>query len=399
MRGKALPVLKPLEETLLLVLHAEPDERQRARLDTLLGEPDFDWWALWRFALAQHVEPLVAYTITTREDPAIPADLRATAQERRKQVALHNMTNQRELERIARACASAGIPVVPLKGTTLTLRVFGALDRRRCGDIDVVVPAERWDAARAIVGSLGYQPRSDGKPGLRQHTFHDVPLERRTAIRDYLLELHRDLSDPRFHALSLDAFWQRRAVDRAGPTPYHELPSDELLVFLAMHVAKHDHGLLRLLVDIDRLVRSTSPLDWARVVDLAREWQVDGQLCHALLRAQSLLDTPVPPGALAGLRPSALERLLVERLAGVDLVLRPPASDRLRTHRFRLAYCLMLRRPGRIARSWWHYFIDPPTDHHPLPSERLVTALRGLSWTGAAMLTSLRASHGTRLPA
>jgi hypothetical protein len=105
-----------------------------------------------------------------------------------------------------------------------------------------------------------------------------------------------------------------------------------------MHPWKHDTGLLRLLADVDRLIRRAgSTLDRLYVLALAERWNAAWLLYFAFARADELLDTPVPTWALHRLRPAGVE-LSAVCSPGRTRVLRPPPIEYPRNNSFRLAF-------------------------------------------------------------
>lgn len=379
--------LRPEEEAILLCSYFRRTGQQEATLLGLVGDDGFVWPDFWAEADEQQILPLVTQTLTESIlADVIPKAVVDDARALRMRLSVHCLSLHGELQRIGKRLQARGIPVVPLKGTELSARLYGAIDSRRPGDIDILIPREHLEEARAILRSCGYTPAANVKHGVESHSFHGVPWVREDANMSYVLELHWGLNDPRFVTVDYEAMWRRildRGVDTRG---FNQLPDEELLVFLGMHLAKHDVGLVRLLGDVDRLVRRTnSPLDWLHVLSLAERWSAAGLLYFSLERASQLLDTPVPPWVLLRLRPSAWSRHLVAALAGPARVLRPPSMTHLRNNSFRLAYCAMLTPTTRGLEAFWSYFFGP--QHRPARGPVGAVAAnvqrvgRGVAWT------------------
>ncbi len=392
----ATGALWPEEEALLLAIRAAADPTLLARLRGTLASPALDWDALWRLGEQQQVQPLLARVLG---DPVVvdrvPDRIRDLVRATRLQMTLHNLAARAELERLGRLLAARGIPAVPLKGVHLALRLFGALDARRCGDIDILVPEADRGAAWDLLRASGYEPAEAVKPGVLSHPFHGVPLVRVSGGVRSVVELHWKLTDPRFVDVDYEQLWAR--IREASPPggPLYALPPEDLLLFLALHLPKHDAGHLRLLADVDRLVRlEAARLDWDMLLVRGRAWRVSDLLSFSLGAATVLLDTPVPADVLARLRPPGWKRGLVSLLAGPRTMLRPPAPDHLRANRSRLAYCLMLQ-PGRtIARAYWHNLMGPSRVQPSESEDRDAGLLRrvgtGLAWTTLALWSAVR---------
>jgi hypothetical protein len=70
------------------------------------------------------------------------------------------MGRMSQMRELAERLATAGIPVMPLKGPALAARVHGDVGLRSGGDIDVLVPAAELRRAVGVLCSAGYLPPS-----------------------------------------------------------------------------------------------------------------------------------------------------------------------------------------------------------------------------------------------
>ncbi|MBI4507093.1 MAG: nucleotidyltransferase family protein [Chloroflexi bacterium] len=359
------------------------------------------WQRLWREAAHQQVLPLVARTLAgAAVAAALPPAVVQYAKGLRLRTMLHNMAVHAELGRIGARLHVHGIPAAPLKGSHLAERLYHALDARQVGDIDLLVPESDVEAARAVLLELGYAPFASVSHGIEEHTFHGVPFLRQDPSASFVVELHWGLSNPRFVTIDYARLWQRVLAGSSDRAPLRPLPGEETLLFLSLHLAKHETGVLRLLADIDRLLRREGPaLDWPYVLALARRWQVTGLVYFALHHAQRLYATPVPEWALQELRPATWRRALVGVLAGPQAILHAAVPERLeylRYHRFRLAYCAMLTPFRRFLDAYQFYLFPPLAHRQPGLFRRAIGSAervgRGIAWTGLAFANSLAES-------
>ncbi len=379
-----------------LLLESVRANSDRSTIEDLLQRPDFDWDSFWSLAALQQVQPLVARTLADASfAELVSPEAKLAMKAARMQIMLSNMAIHAELQAINTRLQEYGIPMVPLKGTQLAQRLFGSLDARRCGDIDILVPEGHWDAAHRILVDVGYRPAAGVRPGVERHRFHGVPLIRAANGQAFMVEIHRQLTDPRFMTIDYGKLWKNRALVDTQPGTLAGLPVEELLVFLAIHAPKHDTGILRLLADIDHLVnRDGQMIDWDHVVSLSKAWHADAILYFMLTLSSTLLKTSVPDIVLKRIRPSIWKRHAVPFLVGPQTILRPPATLHLRTNRFRIAYCLMLQRNRRVMHSYWHYIIMPPR----IAPENAIIAMTqsarrpfdGLAWTALSVGSAIR---------
>lgn len=389
------------EDLLIQCARATPDHDA---IRDLLARPEFEWDQFWSLAASQHIQPLVAHVLAcpTLGD-VLPPDARSATKAARLQTTLNNMAIHAELQAIGARLNQHGIPVVPLKGTHLAQRIFSSLDARRCGDIDILVPEGQWDTAHQLLVEAGYRPAGTVNPGVKRHAFHGVPLVRVAHGRAFVVELHRQLTDPRCLTIDYTALWERIAAAECEPGQLPGLPTEELLVFLAIHAPKHDTGVLRLFADIDHLIaREGESIDWDNVVNIANDWHASAMLYFVLTLARSLLSTPASEEALRRLRPPGWKRVIVPLLVDTHAILRPPMPAHLRANRFRIAYCLMLQHGGRVLQSYWHYIMMPPrrTPETPLVSatQTIRRPFGGIAWTVLAVGSALRDRVRLRTP-
>jgi hypothetical protein len=374
------------EELLLLCARAERQPSQDERLLSLIADPKTNWTLFWEMANRHEIAPLVARALSTAPyNGVLPEAATGTVRTVRFQAAGYNMAVHAELLRIGRALQERGIPAVPLKGTHLAERLYGGLDARRVGDIDVLVPEVQIEEARAVLRELSYTT-VDSEHG-RDHPFHGLPWIREGNSARFGVELHWMLSSPRFFPVDYERFWER-VLARTTDTPLRPLPSEESLVYLAAHLAKTERGVLRLLADIDRLVRVEGPtMDWASVAEIAEAWSATWQVHACLSRSASLLGTPVPTQELERLRPPAWRNAVIELLAGPLAVLRPPTTQKLRYNKYMLAYCAALGPFSRSLDAMGYYLFQ---ERHAQTLKLPVRAAHGLLYTGWAVGDALR---------
>jgi hypothetical protein len=210
----------------------------------------------------------------------------------------------RELIRILDCLDALGIEVVPYKGIVLSEVYYGDMAMRRSGDIDLFVRKQDVRRIKIAVRELEYTLR--------------VPIPE-DAEEDYiasgyectfdspagcnLLELQWALQ-PRFYAVDfdMDGLFERAVnaaiVGRRVKTP----SSEDLLLVLSVHAAKHVWGRLIWLCDIAQIVKR-GDLNWSWVQAHARTCGIERILHVTLLLANCLLATEIP---------AAIEELILE---------------------------------------------------------------------------------------
>jgi Uncharacterised nucleotidyltransferase len=220
---------------------------------------------------------------------------------------------------------AAGIVPLVLKGMALVGDIY-APHERPAADIDILVRAEQFEAATAIVRDLGYRDvPHPGREATRERLYH-LDFDPPPGSHGSVLEVHRHVVQPERYHIDLEGIWTRStAVERHGGTVRLPAREDHILV-LAIHRARHDGGFLpddlRNVDDIDRLLRSGG-IDWQGLTARAGQWRCR----RALFLSLDSLSTVVPEAVLRALAPGrlrwALIRTFLERRAGV-WVRKPP---------------------------------------------------------------------------
>jgi hypothetical protein len=281
---------------------------------------------------------------------------------------------------VLQRCAAVGVEVIVLKGPALAERLYPDPALRPCSDLDLLVRSADRGRADAALRSLGHRHVAD------EHSWDfDVAYDGATVYETsggLRIDLHwRLLTEPRFvwHAGEHE-IWQRSEAITVAAAPARGLGSEDLLLYLAAHLAVHHTltGLLRY-CDVARLLaQEAAALDWARLLARATRWRVRHALFFVLRGARARFDAPVPAEVLAALRPTG------PRAALLDAIER--RSDAARLLRLEHLVTLLLVDRGRdvcdaLGRAVW-------------PSAGWMRARYGMT---AASRSALYRAHARRL--
>jgi hypothetical protein len=229
-----------------------------------------------------------------------------------------------ELWRLLDALEAAGIAPILLKGAALAWRTYSSPALRPMGDLDLLIAPAEVEGAVSALEAAGYEwLDKDGRPqAMQQLSGGEVQLARSCAGSRVLVELHwwAFAGEWSRHAGLLDdtaCHARARSVLVEG-RPVRLLHPHDQLLHLAHHMAvshQLSDGTLRMLVDLDRCIRAEPP-EWPGLARLARETRLATVLWHTLALAHTLLQTPVPPEALAAVRPEGWRSRALWRLVG-----------------------------------------------------------------------------------
>jgi hypothetical protein len=225
---------------------------------------------------------------------------------------------------LLRAFRARAIDVLVLKGPVLAETLYPAPSLRWFSDLDLLV--RPGDVARAddLLQALGWT-RTE-----RDHTWaFDVAYDGETeyrAIDRAPVDLHwRLLNAARYpwNRAGMDGAWARAVPVTIAGEPARTLAAEDLLVYLAAHLAVQHAGVgLRWHLDLALLV--DRGVDWPSVLVRAREWHMARATAFALACAHATFGVVVPAAVLDELRGHG------PRAAAASAVARFPDAPRRR---------------------------------------------------------------------
>jgi hypothetical protein len=280
--------------------------------------------AFLRLARELGVEGLVLNVLeTTSLAGSLASDVARELTARLEQLRREALLWDLERDRVLHALNRSGVEPVLLKGSALRERVYGDPVERSTGDLDFLVRPEEVEPATAALRNAGYTGESQQLVDARRiHHFHHVL----THPRGFIVELHWGLTDPRSSVpLNEKQFIARASIVNRGSSLPVRVPSPEDLLLHTVSQNEDDaFGLLRRIVDIDRIVAHAPNVDWPYVVRAARDSGLDLVLAVSLRLAQRLLRTDVPSEVARGAGLPTLSRIHLAMMDPVTWVVSLP---------------------------------------------------------------------------
>ena len=189
---------------------------------------------------------------------------------RLRDIAVRNLTLEKEQTRLLDALHDSGIRCIPAKGVQLTRLLYPDLSWREIDDIDFIVPPEELGQAYRCLKDLGL---TDSENPWNADALGR--LARRPAF------LH-----PELHLTGPYGLWVELHWDWTGARFPERSPSEDpeaYLVYLCRHAGKHFWSSLRWSADIEVYVRKFGDaLDWRRFWRLATAGGCGTKLCGKL---------------------------------------------------------------------------------------------------------------------
>jgi len=186
------------------------------------------------------------------------------------------------------------IDVISIKGPTLAKLAYGDITLRQFGDIDILVRESQIQKVDEILKRYGYQ--SLYRDGILSN---QICLDKLIDIgyiynQTILLEVHWRLLESKHNGdMALNKpFDSTQSID-INTTTLYTLSNELLLIYVALHGAKHAWSRIGWVCDIDRLVRR-GDIEWQTCIDMARESKMQQALYIGLHIAHHLYETPLP---------------------------------------------------------------------------------------------------------
>lgn len=232
----------------------------------------------------------------------------------------------RELMEILKLFAKEGIPVLPLKGTLLSKRLYDDIATRGLSvDFDLLIKEKDKEMGAALLEDIGYSfnPDSEVKSRQWQYLF--------SKPKATIIDLHWDITMMGRSYERIEGLWRGTMLVEEGGIRYCEFKEEELLLYLSVHLASSScFGQLRYVCDINELLRRYKDvLDWNSLLEKAEIWNVPNSLYTSLALSRNLFGIEIPPEVLDKLRPNLLKFIFIKIFANKKVLLRNCLRRRL----------------------------------------------------------------------
>jgi hypothetical protein len=249
-----------------------------------------DWADVERRASAHGLVPWLARALT-RPDGAVSEE-HASVVGAANASAGRTLAQVRRLGELVGAFANVGVTALPYKGPVLSLQLYGDLALRQSVDLDLVVPFDAYDVARAALVRRDLPPRW-GHSARQEHTLFAWLGHAPFGMGDDFVELHWRFADRRFpFALDAREALRRAQQQRVAGRMLPLMAADDLLAVLSMHAARHLFERLEWVSGVTRLLVA-APMEPATLMARAHALRARRALAVSVNVAARLLDFPL----------------------------------------------------------------------------------------------------------
>lgn len=297
-------LLAPEADLLLTILSQSTKEEKQNRVKQLLDR-NLDWAFI--IALASHHRLFPSLFLHLKDDASesIPSTIRSTLKYEYDQNTIHNMILAQELINLQQLLASRHIPFIIYKGLPIAAGIYGSLSSRHVWDIDLLVQKEHIPLIKSLLISNGYQPERymAGKEE-KKLLQDDCEYNFERVDKRVHLEIHWQIIPDNFSGgYCSKHLWECTEEVIIANKKFFTVKPEELLILLCVHGGdKHQWWRLKWLCDIAQLVIRHPNLDWDKVIWRAHAMMKVNSVTFGLYLAETLLNTPIPPEALRGIK-------------------------------------------------------------------------------------------------
>lgn len=290
--------------------------RDHAVLEAAAG--GVDWNLFLNVVRRQRIEGLVNAALK-QAGAELPAGAASELAAASAAIARENLLHTAASLRLQGAFEEAGIPILFVKGVTLSLLAYGTLGIKKARDIDVVVPGQAIGAAFELLRRSGFRCLSvDGEPqAAATGAAKETVWEDEAGI---VVELHSGLVD---NPMMLPGIGVESPVQLVEVAPGKRLPTlakDELFSYLCVHGATHAWSRLKWLADVAALLSREDGAEIERLFRSSVALGAGRSSAQALLLCAQLFGTGVPPTLLQEISSDAptrwLARVALRSMAG-----------------------------------------------------------------------------------
>ncbi len=319
MSGDALPEHSPnrndpsaAPEWVVLLECASP-HRDPQGFERLLRKP-IDWSHLLTLADEHGMLPLLAARLSGVDEAIVPAEIRQKLREWQRAQMVFSLSLTAELFRLLERFAASGLEVLLTKGPALAARCYDDPGSRQYTDLDLIVRGKDIHRATEMMIALGYE----AKVPLKAIEAKKLPGEYVFTRRDtgLLVEFHTEHTF-RYHPrpLPVEKLFERRACVRFDGHDVPALSTEDELILICIHGAKHFWTRLMWIADVAALV-SRQDVDWDRAMAAGREVGAERMLRVGLRLAADVLGARLPAQVAGDVQADGAAERVASQIAG-----------------------------------------------------------------------------------
>ncbi len=258
-----------------------------------------DWESLLSLLQYHQVLPLVYQSLQNKRKHTIPAGIRGKMRESYKQNAQRTLHMTAELVEILDEFKENHVRAIPLKGPTLSQKLYGNLHSRIIKDLDMMIPVQDLSKAERILKKKNYRRRSPPeKSSLKKvdlfmrngHHFHYLNSGSQTRV-----DLHWKLiRTPQRLPLTFKDMWENKETVLLGGREIPTLSKEQTFLYLCEHGSNHAFYRLFWLCDVAEFIHQNPRIKWEKLLERAHRLNIFLHTAQAFYVSNRVFQTPLP---------------------------------------------------------------------------------------------------------
>lgn len=330
---------------------------------------DADWASVVDFAIGQKLGPLAAAALRRFLGANLGSDLSSRLSAIERDATRRALLQFSEVLRIKAHLSDLGIPILVFKGQVLAQQAYGNTGLRQCSDVDLFVHEHDLLRVKRTLFDLGYRAEWSFLPHQEADLLR-TECEYTFVRSDGCMRIDLQWRPrARFFSfpLSPDVLWARAQRMRVHGFEIDTFSTDDLVLLLVVHGAKHTWDRLEQVCALAALINRHPTIDWDWIERTARSTGTLRMLWVAFHLVSSEFQAALPPALAA----RAVADSSALRLAGEFKSRWTTERKPLSAGKTFVAYLRLRERPvDRLRLVFWTIFTPTVEDwlQHPFPA-------------------------------
>ncbi len=211
-------------------------------------------------------------------------------------IAQRNMLMSAELLSIMKLLKVNDIEALAFKGPTLSQMAYGDITLRQYGDLDILIKEVDHPKMMDLMLKENYIPEIDLKEEDKETFFNCVTvIGLHKEVKNIRVEIHWKLLSKNYAIeWEEESLWQNKKSTKINHKEVPVLCSEQQLLYLCTHGAKHLFERLEWVCDIDRTIRSNSDINWIYLLSEAEKLGIKRMLLLGLALSQEFFKSELP---------------------------------------------------------------------------------------------------------
>ncbi|MBD2112401.1 MULTISPECIES: nucleotidyltransferase domain-containing protein [Cyanophyceae] len=282
---------------LLLCLSPSIDDEIKQQIQSA-ARLEVDWDELIELANIHHVLALLYSRLNQVCQHQVPPRILNTMRHRYQQLVAKNLLLTAEMISLLKAMVHQGIDAMPYKGPALAHPLYGTMNLRQFGDLDIIIQPQHMPAVEKLLVAQGYRPYFGEKTTAELQTYMKAKAEHTYDFyhegKGILVEIHWRFWPVYFSSINPSEIWHRRESLNLNGLSVPTIAIDDYLLVLCMHGSRHLWCRLSWLCDIAMLLYRCPDLDWPKLLVQAEGWGCKRMLHLGLYLAHHWLGASLP---------------------------------------------------------------------------------------------------------